>query len=91
MRNICCHYIKDYIMTTNISFTSEDVFLLYETIYNEKYLLSYTLSCIITTKIPIIQDNVYDNKYFSLYKRVYNDNKCFLIYGSVFLIIQDDV
>ena len=31
------------------------------------------------------------NKYSSLYKRVYNDNKYFLRHEIVFLIIRDDV
>ena len=39
-------------MTTNISLIHEDVFLLYETMYNDKYLLS----------LYIILYN--DNKYF---------------------------
>ena len=31
------------------------------------------------------------NKYLSLYKKPYNDNKYFLIHENVYLVIRDDV
>ena len=32
-----------------------------------------------------------DDIYFSLYKKLYNDNKYFLIHENVYRLIQDDV
>ena len=34
-KNICCHYIRRCIMTTNIFIIHESVFLLYKMMYNE--------------------------------------------------------
>ena len=49
-------------MTINISLIREDVFLLYETMYNKNI---YSL----------LYKKIYnDNKYFSLYEAMYNNN-----------------
>ena len=41
-KNICCHYIREHIMTTNIFIIHEDVFLLYKTMYNGNKYFYYT-------------------------------------------------
>ena len=72
-------------MTTNISVIHENVFLLYDTMYNiniyfslckkiyddNKHISYYTSSRKTTV---LLYDTMYnDNIYLSLYKRVYND------------------
>ena len=46
-KNIYCHYIREYIMTINISLTYENTFLLYETMYNKNIYCNCTRSYII--------------------------------------------
>ena len=40
--NVCCYYIRRYIMTTNIFVIHESVFQLYETMYNNNKHFCYT-------------------------------------------------
>ena len=42
-------------------------------------------------KVFLLYKTMYNNNYLSLYKKVYNDNKHFLIHESVFLIIHNVV
>ena len=58
-KNICCHYIKEYIMTINIFIVHESVFLLYETMYNKNICCYYTRDHIITTNIFIVHESVF--------------------------------
>ena len=63
--------------------------VLYETlsyIMKNKY-FQYTFMCISHYMRRMYNDNIY----LSLYKKIYNDNKHFLIQENVFLIIRDDV
>ena len=62
------------------------------------FIYHYIRECIITQtflsymKVYIVLYERCIIKYLLLlYKRVYNDNKYFIIHESVFLIIQDDV
>ena len=60
--NICRHYKSSHIMTTNIVIIHENVYLLYETMYNEdkyfhymrKYISHYTTYYIMTIFVVII-------------------------------------
>ena len=49
--NICCHYIRRYIMTTNILIIHKMYIVLYETMYNENICCHYTRRRIMTTNI----------------------------------------
>ena len=81
-KNICFHYIREYIMTTNILLYMEVYimsymkmcFLLYKTMYNKNICFHYIRLCIMKTNIFIIHGSVYH-----------------VIHENVFLIIQDDV
>ena len=41
MKIFICNYIREYIITTNISLIHESVFLLYNTMYNENVRCNY--------------------------------------------------
>ena len=66
------YYTRRCIMIINISIIHEDVFLLYETMYNKNICCHYTREYIMTTNILIIHESV-----FLLYEMMYNDNKYF--------------
>ena len=66
--NICCHYIRRYIMTTNVSFIHESVFSLYKTMCNNNNIY---FCFIMKINIVIIHESV-----FLLYETMYNRNIC---------------
>ena len=73
-------------MTINIVIIYENVFLLYETMYNDNiyfyytssvfllYEMMYNIYFIIRESIFLLYETMYnDNIYFSLYKKIYNE------------------
>ena len=78
------HYIREYIMTTNISLIHENVFLLYEEMYigNDHY--QYTRKCLPKTNISLIHERrCIMTIFISYYTR-----QCITF---LFLIIQEDI
>ena len=58
-KNICCHYIRRHIMTTNSSLYMKVYIVLYETMYNKNICFHYIRRHIMTTNIFFIHKSVY--------------------------------
>ena len=58
-KNVCCHYIRRYIMRTNISLYKKMYIVLYETMYNDNIYLSLYKKIYNDNKHFLIHENVY--------------------------------
>ena len=84
-----------YIITINISLIHESVYRVYKMIYNDNIYLSLYKIAYIMKQIFLLYMKMYnENKHLCYtWKRIscIQDNKYFMIYENVFLIIQEDV